>query len=133
MRRLPRTHATRPRHARRDDFPLRVCEPARALFVAQKLKRGLLVQRLAAGRADEAPTPFAVGTPQRVRLAAASEQLVDDDALVDYVDAEVAAAQAPPVVLKLVRGADDCRHAARGKVVTEQKELVLGRKPLPVH
>jgi hypothetical protein len=91
------------------------------------------VHYLAAERVDEADAPVHVGAHERVRLVVAFEEFVDDDALVDEVDAEVAAAQRAAFVLKLVGRADDRPHAARGEVVADEDELVLGREPRPVH
>ena len=63
------------------------------LFARQQLEGGLLVQRLAAERVDQADRAVRVRAQERVRVVGAREQLVDDDALVNEIDPEIAAPQ----------------------------------------
>src|SRR5262245_48947120 len=104
----------------------------RVLFVVQDGEARLLVKDLACRRVDHTHTAIAYGAKNGVVDPAALDELCEQDAFVDDVDASLARAEDLAVVFDFCRVGDDAVDALTLKVALEEQELAVRRHVGPV-
>jgi hypothetical protein len=130
-------HDRRPRNVPADDLALVRRKKAGVALVGEDGKKRLLVRNLAAQRVRHADGARGVGLEQRTALGLARDDIVDEHAAVDHIDAaavseEPAPARARRPVFEIARVADDRRHAEGDERVAQDLELAERRHLSPV-
>jgi len=70
---------------------------------------------------------------ERVRIIVTREEFVDDNSLINEIDAKRAVSQLPLLILEILGRTYDGGNAVRAEMLLQKDELTRRRQILPIH
>src|ERR1700722_4569429 len=114
-------------------YALGIAKQSRIPFIGENGKKCFLVRDFASERVGDTDSACLISFYQRFALSGMGENVVEQDASVNQVDAAAAAHQFRAVEFKLGRSADHRRHSGFFEALLQNFEFAPGGDFAPVH